>query len=112
MDTFWEQAVCARAGDEGRRRDDEFVEDAADPEPRRTGVIRALICRRPLDDFSIFRAQQTSGAVPHASKVVAPNVESGRPRLPRHFRNSGRELKKRESGRVGMSPMIRLFADR
>ena len=26
------QAVCARAGDEGRRRDDEFVEDAADPE--------------------------------------------------------------------------------
>ena len=32
MDTFWEQAVCARAGDEGRRRDDEFVEDAADPE--------------------------------------------------------------------------------
>jgi len=32
MGTFWEQAVCARAGDEGRRRDDEFVEDAADPE--------------------------------------------------------------------------------
>jgi len=32
MDTFWEQAVCARAGDEGPRRDDEFVEDAADPE--------------------------------------------------------------------------------
>jgi hypothetical protein len=34
MDTFWEQAVCARAGDEGRRRDDEFVEDAADPDDR------------------------------------------------------------------------------
>jgi len=32
MGTFWEQPVCARAGDEGRRRDDEFVEDAADPE--------------------------------------------------------------------------------
>jgi len=32
MGTFWEQAVGARASDEGRRRDDEFVEDAADPE--------------------------------------------------------------------------------
>jgi hypothetical protein len=32
MDTFWERAACARAGHEGRRRDDEFVEDAADPE--------------------------------------------------------------------------------
>jgi hypothetical protein len=61
---------------------DEFVEDAADPEPiDEEQWSGSAICRRPVDDVSIFCAQLTTGAVPHASKVVAPNIESGRPRL-------------------------------
>ncbi len=48
MDTFWEQAVSARAGDGGRSRNDEFVDAGpiwspstkrSDPRPQSVGAL-------------------------------------------------------------------------